>query len=815
MKRVAVIIILLGLALAVQAQSVTVKAVDQPAAEVFRVIVEQTGKNFVYSSELLKDLKVNISADKRPLKSVLNEIFAGTDITYSIRGNNVVLKRRQAAKREMTSVTAESRVTTAKPSPDSKMLDEIVVVSRLEASPVETAEVGARKITADEVRNTPALFGESDVIKALQMQPGVTDGAEGLAGMYVHGGNADENLFMLDNVPLYQVNHFAGLFSAFNTDIIRYIDFFKTSMPAKYDGRLSSFMDVRLQNGNPDGHHGTARLGLTSGAFNISGPIGGRTTYLVGLRRSWYDVLTIPALAIINSKTPDEKTRFRYYFMDLNAKVTHCFSPKISAFVSTYYGNDRLNTGAKDINDLTTGWYEDDRYDFNWGNFVVQAGLNYRIKPTVTAELTAAYTRYFSGMKHDDLYKEYNEGVATTTHTIDKTDNNINDWIFRGDFRWTPVDDMNLRFGVNYVRHSFLPSRTSRQYTFDDTHFDARDSTWTYHADEFNAYIEDDWRISDRVRVNAGVHASSFSIDGRTHFGLSPRLSLSYRPAENIAVKAAYSRTVQYVHQLTRSYLSLPTDQWIPVTGDFKPQTADKIAAGVYWQSDDGMFAASVEGYYKLMHNLIDYRDEYYLQPPLEMWNARLTSGEGRAKGLDFKIEKTSGKFSGFIGYSLAWADRKFKDKNGGVRFPARFDNRHTINAVVNWNISPKVTLNAAWVGHSGNRYTLLTQMSAPPEFGGGYYAINEGVPVRSPVNSYRLPFYHRLDLSCNVRNSRGYWTFALYNAYCHMNTVAITRGYRYTTEFTPTGVSYNYVPVFQKVKLLPVIPSISYTWQF
>ena len=222
------------------------------------------------------------------------------------------------------------------------------------------------------MRNTPVLLGENDVIKTIQAQPGVVEGTEGLAGMYVHGGNADENLFMLDNVPLYQVNHFAGFFSAFNPEIIRYIDFFKTSVPAKYDGRLSSFMDVRLMNGNTDGHHGTAKLGLTSGALNISGPIGKRTTYLVGLRRSWYDVLTIPLLALVNAKNEDESIRFHYYFMDFNAKLSHRFSSKANAFISFYYGDDMLRTGYdsynfynNDIHDL-----DKERYNFNWGNMV-------------------------------------------------------------------------------------------------------------------------------------------------------------------------------------------------------------------------------------------------------------------------------------------------------------------------------------------------------------------------------------------------------------------------------------------------------------
>lgn len=809
-----------AMALGVGAQNVSVNANNLPAAKVFRSLVEQTGKNFVYSSELLRDMKVSVKAKDKPLKQVLSEIFAGTDIEYKIKGNNIILKRNTVKKSPAKTKPNHVRTSQCMPvQPPIKptMLDEVVVVSRLEAPAVETSEIGAKKVTASEVRNTPVLFGEADVIKALQTQPGVVEGTEGMAGMYVHGGNADENLYMLENVPLYQVNHFAGLFSAFNTDIIRYIDFFKSSVPAKYDGRLSSFMDVRLQNGNREGHHGSARLGLTSGAFNISGPIGKKTTYLVGLRRSWFDVLSIPLVAIANSQNEDEKLRFNYYFMDFNARVTHCFSPKTTAFINVYFGDDKLKTGTKDKGiDKTDDWgsFEDDKYDMHWGNLLVQTGLNQRFNSGMSAEFTAAYTRFFSSMKHDYRYIDRMQNQITESKSVMNTDNNINDWIFRGDFDWHPNDNNRVRFGANYVRHSFLPARTTRHYEVGATQMASRDSTWAYGADEFNAYIEDDWKINDRFRMNVGMHASLFHINGKTNHGISPRLSISYRPSENWAVKGAYTRTTQYVHQLNQSYLSLPTDQWIPITGKFKPQTSDKISAGGYWQSPDGVFAASVEGYWKWMRNLIDYRDEYYLRPPLDMWNAQLCSGKGTAKGIDFKVEKVFGKVTGHIAYSLAWADRTFAEKNGGRTFPAKFDNRHTINVMLNWKINDKVKLNASWTGHSGNRFTLLNQVWDGPTFDDAEWMGGES-PLRAEINSYQLPFYHRLDLSCVVNNRHGYWTFSLYNAYCHMNTVAVKRGYRDVTVTTQNGVYTTSEPVFKRVKLLPVIPSISYTWLF
>ncbi len=805
---------------AISAQNVTIRAVNQPAATVFRSIMEQTGKNFVYSSELLKDVKVTVKAKNKPLKYVLAEMFSELPIEYKIKGDIIVLKQKKNVdKQKKTKSPVLSAPTIYAPdSVISTMLDEVVVVSRLEAPQIETAEIGAKKVTAEEVRNTPVLFGEADVIKALHTQPGVTEGTEGMAGMFVHGGNADENLYMLDNVPIYQANHFAGLFSAFNTDIIRYIDFFKSSIPAKYDGRLSSFMDVRLLNGNREGHHGSARLGLTSGAFNISGPIGKKTTYLVGLRRSWFDALTIPIVAIANSHNENEKLRFNYYFMDLNARVQHRFSPKATAFVSVYFGDDKLKTGteAKGYDKPNYfGSFDDDHYDMHWGNILAQAGLNYRFNDNLSSEFTAAYTRFFSSMNHDYTLRDKSTDRLDESHTVLNTDNNINDWIFRGDFDWIPNEKNRVRFGAGYTRHSFLPAKTLREYEIGTTHLETRDSTWSYGANEVNAYIEDDWSINSKFRMNAGFHASLFNIGGKTKHGLSPRLSFSYRPAENWAAKFAYAHTTQYVHQLNQSYLALPTDQWIPVTGKFKPESADKISIGGYWQTSDGKYAVSVEGYYKWMYNILDYRDEYYLRPPLDMWNAQLCSGKGTAKGIDFKVEKVYGKVTGHISYSLGWADRTFADKNGGKTFPAKFDHRHTINVMVNWKINDKVQLNASWVGHSGNRFTLLNQVWNDPEFDVNDWHGSGASPLRTDINSYKLPFYHRLDLSCTVKNKRGYWTFGLYNAYCHMNTLAVKRGTRDIIVSTPDEYSITFEPAFKRVKLLPVIPSISYTWLF
>ena len=797
------------------AQKVTIRAINQPAAQVFRSIMDQTGKNFVYSSDVLKDIRVSVNAKNQPLKKVLEEMFKGKGISYKIKGNNVILKREERKMPPAVKSQPQKKITI----PDSirpTTLKEVIISSPPESPVVETAEIGFKKISGEQINRTPTLLGENDLIKTLHLLPGVSEGMEGMAGMYVDGGNLDENQYLYDNVPLYQVNHFGGLFSAFNTDIISNASFYKTTIPAQFDGRLSSYTDVRSLNIPPKGHHGSGKLGLTSGAFNISGPIGKKTSYLFGIRRSWLDVLTVPFFAILNSQSIDEKYSLHYYFTDVNAKITHNFSSDLSGFIAAYYSNDYLSIKSEDKTDPLTQWHTQSKVSLNWGNFIVQAGLNYRINPSLTSEFTLAYSNPFGNIyssEHDSYpYQAELWDYGTTL----KSENSIKDLIIKGDFDWQPKDNMRGFFGGSYILHSFMPNKYSREISFNESYARFKNNVWSFLANEANAYFDFDWKISDKSRLDAGIHGSVFNVEGKTHFGVSPRFSFNYHPNHNFAFKASYARTVQYIYQLSTSYLSLPTDQWIPAAGGLKPENADKIAIGGYWNSNNRTYEIGMEAYYKKMKNLIDFTDEYYLLPPQNNWTDYLTSGSGSSKGISIYLEKKTGRISGRLSYTLAWADRLFKEKNGGQKYPFRYDNRHTINAYINWDINDKVSLNAVWVGHSGNHVTLMTQSYEAPDFGNHNIRYPSETPLKTKLNHYQLPFYHRLDLSCSVKNKRGYWTFGLYNAYCHMNAVAIVRGTQLYHYVTPEGHYYSgLAPVFKKLTLFPLIPSISYTWIF
>lgn len=814
MRLLFLVILLAAVNIAVTAQRVTVTVRDRPAAEVFRTLMSQTGKNFLYAGDILVGLKVTVTARDENLDKVLLRMFKGTGIEFRIKGNTVILRRKKVEVRKK--VPKDRRVEPVPLPPDVEsiiphMLEEVEVVS---GSGVPASDPpGADRFTAEELRGVPVLLGEADVVKALQAEPGVSEGMEGLAGMYVHGGEADENLFMLDNVPLYDVNHFAGLFSAFNMDAVSHIDFYKSVFPTKYDGRLSSFLDVRTRTGSSPGVHGTARLGLSSGAVSVGGRMADRTMWSLALRRSWYEVLTIPFMALVNQGS-DDKSRFSYSFMDFNANVRYRFGDSTTGSLNLYMGNDYLRTGNECREYDGKGSVSEEEYKFRWGNILVSAGAVSRFSPALSAEFTAAFTRYFSQMRKMESEEEHAAGTEQTKiWSRMRTSGNVNDIILRTDFTWRPSEVMTLRYGGGYTFHSFQPLRTRREAELYGLHYTSCDSVGHCPAGEVNAYIENDWCLSGHFRVVTGIHASMFRTGGHGAKGLSPRATICYTPSPVWSLTGAYMRTTQYVHRLTRSCLSLPTDQWIPVSGRFRPEYADKVSAGACWSPLGNGWRISVDAYWKWMHNLLDYRDEYYLQPPLSMWHERLTSGKGSARGIDFKIECGVGSLSGHLAYSLAWSDRTFPEKNGGKTFPARFDNRHTINLLVNWRISDKVTATAAWTGHSGNRITFMPQSWEMPD---PYDSDSWGeVPLKAGINNYRLPFYHRLDIGLEVRGKHGYWNFGLYNAYCNMNPIAVIRSDKTKIEYTPQGTSVSHIPVFKTVSLLPLIPSISYTWQF
>ncbi len=696
----------------------------------------------------------------------------------------------------------------------SLLLDEVSVIADAPGgSGVESASIGHINISSKKISSTPVMFGEPDVIKSLQLQPGVSAGMEGLSGMYVHGGDNDQNMIMLDNVPLYQVSHLGGLFSAINTRAIKNVDFYKSSFPARYNGRLSSVIEINTKDGSLTSHHGSATLGMTSGSFNIDGPVRhGRTSYSVALRRTWLDVLTTPALAIVNriQKKDGDKTIFGYNFTDLNGKINHNFNDRSRMYLSLYWGEDYLKGGFEE----NYSQFFETLYDeykqvarLRWGNFVASAGWTWQASDRLYATLTGSFTKYRAAVSSDITEKFGETDIEIYSHSKTDSRNTITDWSVRSDFEWVPSQAHHTGFGATFTLHRFIPRDETSTIVSHDSTVKNSSAYDAISASELSAYIGDDWRISSALRADYGVNMSMFAIGGRTHGAIDPRASLRWMINDGLSLKGAYSCMSQYVHQLTTSAISLPTDKWVPIDGSQHPERSEKISLGINARLPWWGLSCSAEIYYKWMHNIADMRDDYYLSPANGPWYNRVCEGEGKARGLDFMIERKAGNITGQVAYSLLWSDRRFDNRNGGEWYPARYDNRHKINILVNWRINDRWSVNAAWTGMSGNRFTLSTQdyfiLEAPdmPYLGEG-----DNLDLPGKRNGYRLPFYHRLDFSAIRYTRRGFWTFSIFNAYCNLNTITIRKDRNVWMDDHPT---------FKRVKLIPLIPSVSYTWNF
>ena len=876
-----------------ETRMVTLNMQKASVREILDEIQKQTGVTFSYESSLLSGLqKTTFRADDEALTDCLTRLFANLPVVYKMTGNVVVLKRKPKQvtvsgfvrdKRSAESLIgasvyeAHSRVGTASnnfgffsltlPPGDitirssyigytshqhilnglerdtvlaielepSASLEEVVITGQSnDKQSVLSTQMGALEINQQTIRSTPVMFGEADIIKTLQLTPGVSAGTEGTAGMYVRGGNVDENLFLIDGNPVYQINHIGGIFSAFNPEAISGMDFFKSGFPSRYGGRLSSVVDVHTKEGNMKEYHGSASIGLISGNLNFEGPIiKDRTSFNIGLRRTWLDVLSAPAVAIANKITKKDGTRLRarYAFHDLNLKVNHIFNDRSRMYLSLYNGNDVLKGGSTDFpdQDSDNNYNYDSDVSLRWGNIMATAGWTYVFNNRLFGKVSGVFTRYHSRLRNTEHDVVGNEGDEDYSDSFreNETNTGITDFGLRTSFDYLPASAHHIRFGGDYLVHRFHPeyNRSVAYEKNEETSVEigqefANDLLWGHEA---GVYAEDDWTLSSAVRLNAGLRFSLFNVQGKTYTGLEPRVSLRWLLDDNLSFKASYSRMNQYVHLISNSFISLPTDAWMPVTRKLKPLISDQVSAGFYYNLNKE-YNFSVEGYYKTLDNLLEYRDGHTFTPSFVNWEDKLTAGEGSSYGAEFMVRKETGRTTGWVGYGLSWSDRQFDELNQGARYPARFVNRHKLNIVVMHKISPKVELSAAWSYASGNHVTLSLEnyyengTGSPTNNDNHYMDASESIDYYEGRNNYQLPAYHRLDLGIKIyrpkkKGRMGIWTVSIYNVYSRMNPFMI---YKSDKTVPDPGSSYGKnVPVFKTIGIMPIIPSISYTYKF
>ncbi len=682
-----------------------------------------------------------------------------------------------------------------------------VVVSANQYTRNEFTPLGLTVIPIKTLTLVPSL-GETDLLKSIQTQPGVKGGVEGSAGIYVRGGGPGENLFMLDDVPLYNVSHLYGFFSTFNSSAIKDIRLLKGCFPARYGGRTSSVIDVRSIDGNNQSYSGEIAIGLVSSRFTLSGPLmNKKTTFIISGRRSYFDLLakSLKKMGAVDNSFPD------YYFYDLNARLTHTFSTKDRLYLSAYKGKDFIRNSDEysEINGTNNKFSENRIETSGWGNFIASLRWNHTFGSSLFANTTIAYSTYnfFTETDYQSLEKKFSGNETIKRNYFAGYYSDITDYITKIDFDYS-IAGNTIRFGAGNTMHRFNPGKND--FRMDDEQLNEKsDSSFTnsiIQPCEPFAYFEYEVKTIEKLVINIGIRQSAFLSGKSKYFNTEPRVALDYNFFPELNIKAGYSRMVQYMHLLNSSRVSMPTDLWIPALEGIKPLKSDQVNFGAAYNVN-GIILVSAEIYRKWLLNTTDYRNGASLATDLSPWYTKTTQGTGNSKGLEISLEKQQGRITGSINYTLSVSDRKYIEINEGRSFPFSYDRLHDLSVSANYRISKKWDVSAVWVMGTGYPVTLPVEKYLPAlgiynlhsEFGGEI----DYFPSR---NNFRLPLYHRLDIGIHYkkynRMAEHNLSLDIFNAYNRENPV-----YMYF-------VRYRYKKL-KSVGLLPVIPTITYTLKF
>ncbi len=667
-----------------------------------------------------------------------------------------------------------------------------VIVERSRVNKVHSSQMSVIDLPMKTANKLPVIFGESDIIKTLQLLPGVQSGGEAMSGMYVRGGGADQNLILLDGVPVYNANHLFGFFSVFNSDAIQSVKLTKGAFPARYGGRLSSVLDIHMKEGNDDNIGGTASIGLISSKFMINGPLDKKTTFLVSARRTYVDVLATPYLMKVKKDKGYDKYSTGYYFYDINAKINHKFNDKHRIYLSTYTGKDKYYYLKKEsgrevvFDDVsieewphldTVHWASKLDNEMWWSNTTAALRWNYVLSNKLFMNTTATYSWYKMETSEMLLYNTENSEMKYNSH--------IEDIGIKLDFDYFPSSNHNIKFGISEIYHTFNPGVVARHYVNTDTIGNSTLKNNKQYTHELAAYIEDDINIGSRLKANIGIRWSGFKVGNRFYNNFEPRMSARLLITDSWSIKGAYAEMNQYVNLLVNSNIGLPLDLWVPTTENIVPQESQQISFGsVYAINNQVDF--SIEAFHKKMNNLIEYKEGASFLSLGSDWQTNVTQGKGWAYGLELLLMKRLGNTTGWIGYTWSKSERKF-DKDGeqisfGKVFPYKYDRKHDASIVVSHKINNRIDIGGTWVYGTGNAITL-PYIAYPSEDQRLHSSQGEldnntlsypNIDYIESRNNFRMPAYHRLDFSVNFKKEKKWgqriWNISIYNIYNRQN---------------------------------------------
>lgn len=675
--------------------------------------------------------------------------------------------------------------------PRGKEIEEVIISGKKQNKNVTSPQMGALNFTIEEIKNVPVIFGERDILKTIQMLPGVGKGGEGSSSFFVRGGGGDQNLILLDEATVYNASHLLGFFSTFNSDAIKDVELFKGGIPAQYGGRISSVMDIHMIDGNNKKFAGEGGIGLIASRLKLEGPLAkDKSSFMISGRRTYADLF----LKASNDKTVSDS---KLYFYDLNAKLNYRINDRNTIYASGYFGKDDL--GYSDL------------FSFDWGNATATVRWNHILNEKLFSNTSLIYS---------DFSYNVNVNNENSDFVIASKIENIN---LKQDFSYYANNKSTLRFGINALKQKISPASLNamENSAVNSINIEKR------YGIELAGYLSHEWKPTYWFSVLYGLRGTDFMVQGpgtfysfdedgeatssekftgsdiiKHHFNIEPRLSASFILNERQSIKTSFNRIVQNLHQLTNTTSSLPTDQYVLSSRNIKPQYADQVALGYFQNFSNNLYEFSVEGFYKYMGNQIDFRNGADLQAN-EYLEGELLYGKGRAYGLEFYLRKTKGRLNGWVSYTLGKSERQFEQINNGQWFNARQDRLHDISVVGLYKLTEKWNLGANFVYYTGNAIT----------FPSGKYSVDgKTMFYYTERNGYRMPDYHRLDLSANyepVKENKRFkssWSFGLYNVYNRKNA--------YIIDFRENENNSNITEAY-KIALFGIIPSVTWNFKF
>ena len=695
-------------------------------------------------------------------------------------------------------------------------LTNVQVTFQRDAPLERRVEMSTLQIPVSQLRQLPALLGEPDVLRAFQLMPGVQSGREGSGALYVRGGSPDQNLTLLDDVPIYYVSHIGGFLSVFDANAISDVRLIKGGFPARYGGRLSSVLDVRLKEGNKQQMSGNAGIGVLATHLSLEGPLkNGKTTFLVSARRGNLDLFSRVASRI----SSNGNSVVGYSFYDASLKVSHQLTARDQVFAAIYLGGDRLFLTQKQqtIPDPKGDFRYQGESNLRYGNALASLRWNRQFSPKLFGNVTAAAIqfRYSNGQSY---HAEDDSPVGRSEDSQALFTSGVQDVQVKADFDYYASPAHQFRFGGTAIHHTFTPGVNSFTTKTSAVAVDTTFGSQRVSAQEVAFYGEDEIRANARLSANIGLRAVAYSVAGRTFGGVQPRLLATYLVGEHTAVKASFSTMQQYLHLLSNNGAGLPTDLWVPATARIAPQRAQQVVVGVAHTIAAWGVEVSAEAFHKFLRDLVEFREGATFYNSSQDWQDKVvTGGRGQVQGIELLVQKKTGRLTGWMGYTLARNERQFDLLNGGQWYPYKFDRRHDASVVLIYQVRPRITLSATWVYGTGNALTLAE---------GNYNVIEQsyGQGLRSNVapdryfyqeaelygskNSFRMRAYHRLDIGATftkpVKHGERIWRVGAYNAYSRHNPYYIY----YMLDAAKQKQLY-------QLSLFPVLPAVSYERSF